>query len=86
MRNVHISVERNSKSGILCTVARKLRRRPAHILALMQTSIIETYCVSFLKKKCDPFFRIKVYMQEGSPKKVFSIERHYNVGLKMVQY
>ena len=41
----------------------------------------------FLKNNCDPFFfRIKVLMQEGSPKKVrFFTERHYNVGLKMMQ-
>ena len=40
----------------------------------------------FFLKKCDPFFRIKVFMQEGSPSKnAFSIERHYNVGSKMMQ-
>ena len=40
----------------------------------------------FLKKIVTRFFRIKVCMQEGSPKKsAFSIGRHYNVESKMMQ-
>ena len=40
----------------------------------------------FEKKIVTRFFRIKVFMQEGSPQKsAFSIERHYNVGSKMMQ-
>ena len=40
----------------------------------------------FEEKNVTRFSRIKVFMQEGSPKKVcFSIERHYNVGSKMMQ-
>ena len=40
----------------------------------------------FEQKIVTRFFRIKVFMQEGSPKKsAFSIERHYNVGSKMMQ-
>ena len=35
MRNVNNSLLRNSKLGILCTVALKLSRRPTHIFALM---------------------------------------------------
>ena len=35
---------------------------------------------------CKRFFRIKFLMHEGSPKKgAFSIERHYNVGSKLMQ-
>ena len=40
----------------------------------------------FGQKIVTRFLRIKVFMQEGSRKKsVFSIERHYNVGSKMMQ-
>ena len=40
----------------------------------------------FKKEIVTRFSRIKVFMQEGSPKKsAFSIERHYNVGSKMMK-
>ena len=40
----------------------------------------------FEQKIVTRFFRIKVFIEEGSRKKsAFSIERHYNVGLKMMQ-
>ena len=40
----------------------------------------------FEQKIVTRFFGIKVFMQEGSQKKsAFSIERHYNVGSKMIQ-
>ena len=40
----------------------------------------------FEQKIMTSFLRIKVFMQEGSPKNsAFSIERHYNVGSKMMQ-
>ena len=42
--------------------------------------------VVFEKQIMTRFSRIKVFMQEGNPKKnAFSIERHYNVGSKMMQ-
>ena len=38
------------------------------------------------EKKCDPFFRNKGFHARGkSKKRAFSIERHYNVGSKMMQ-
>ena len=40
----------------------------------------------FEQKSETRFFRIKVFIQEGSRKKsAFSIERNYNVGSKMMQ-
>ena len=40
----------------------------------------------FEKKNCDPFFQNKVFYARGkSQKSAFSIERHYNVGSKMLQ-
>ena len=40
----------------------------------------------FEEKIVTRFFVIKVFEQEGSPKKsAFSIERRYNVGSKMMQ-
>ena len=40
----------------------------------------------FEKKNCDPFLRNKGFNARGKSKKsAFSIERHYNVGSKMMQ-
>ena len=40
----------------------------------------------FEQKIVTRLYRIKVFMQEGRPKKsAFSIERHYNVGSKMMK-
>ena len=39
-----------------------------------------------LGKNVTRFFRIKIFMQEGSPKKsAFSIERHYKMGLEITR-
>ena len=40
----------------------------------------------FLKKHCDPFLQNKGFYARGkSLKSAFSIDRHYNVGSKMMQ-
>ena len=40
----------------------------------------------FEKENCDPFFQNKGFYARGkSQKSAFSIERHYNVGSKMMQ-
>ena len=40
----------------------------------------------FEKKNCDPFFQNKGFYARGkSQKSAFSVERHYNVGSKMMQ-
>ena len=85
MWNVYISVYRDSKSGILCTLAQKLSRQPSHFFCICyfyHQAILITVLV-FEEKKCVLFSQNEdFHLREMSKKCAFSIEEcHYNVGL-----
>ena len=85
MQRQHFSLKKQ-QIGHFVHCSSKVKSATHSYFCINVTSSIEPYCVSFGKINCDPFFQNKVFYARGkSQKSAFSIEYHYNVGLKMMQ-